>query len=125
MKFETRIKISALWLLMTLSLLVHGQLHFFESGAVPKMSEAMLIFFALCYLIPMVMAFLTLVLKNLLNHRLNLIVGVIFLCMNIYHFWGHISEPHQLPIIGATVVSAILIIFYSSRKRKETTPNEV
>ena len=108
-----KLRISMLWILMTVSLLVHGQLHFFEAGAVPKEPIGLLIFFSLCYLIPMVMTFLSLILKNSLNRWLNIIVGCVFLLMNLYHTYGHISEPHQLPIMLWTVVIAILILRYS------------
>ncbi len=106
-------KISILWILMTAALLVHGQLHFFESSDVPKQETAMLIFFSLCYLIPMVMAFLSLILKDSVNRWLNIIVGCVFLLMNLYHTYGHIKEPHQLPIMLWTVLIAVLIILYS------------
>ena len=118
-----KIKISVLWILMAVSLLVHGQLHFFEAGAVPKESEGILLFFSLCFFIPIAMAYLSLVLKRTPNRYLNLTVGSIFLLMNLYHLYGHISEPHQLPIVGGTVVIAILILWFSwngqSRDLKE------
>jgi len=118
-KFE--IKISILWILMTVSLLVHGQLHFFEEGAVPKEPVGLLIFFSLCYLIPMVMAFLSLILKDSLNRWLNIIIGSIFLLMNLYHTYGHIKEPHQLPIMLWTVVIAILILSYSYKQQQNSS----
>lgn len=125
MKNRTEIKLSALWMLMVVGLLVHGQLHFFEAGAVPKQGAGMLMFFTLCYLTPMVMAFLSLVLRRSMNRWLNVIVGGLFLLMNLYHLWGHRDEPHQVLIIGATVVMAALILQYSWRNLRESIAESV
>ena len=121
MKYQSRIKVAVLWILITISLLVHGQLHFFEVGAVPKEPVGLLIFFSLCYLIPMIMAFLSLILKNPLNKWLNIVIGSIFLLMNLYHTYGHMKEPHQLPIMVWTVVIAILILTYSIKQEQNSS----
>ncbi len=120
MRNEVKIKLSALWMLMVVGLLVHGQLHFFEAGGVPKQGTGMLMFFTLCYLIPMAMVFLSLVLRHSVNRWLNVIAGGLFLLMNLYHLWGHRGEPHQVLIIGATVVMAALILRYSWRDLRES-----
>jgi uncharacterized membrane protein (DUF2068 family) len=98
MRNEVKIKLSALWMLMVVGLLVHGQLHFFEAGGVPKQGTGMLMF----------------------NRWLNVIAGGLFLLMNLYHLWGHRGEPHQVLIIGATVVMAALILRYSWRDLRES-----
>ncbi len=112
-EFKLNIIISILWLIITVSFLAHGQLDFFESGNVPKVSMALLIFFCLCFVIPMIMAFPVLVLKGSFNRWLNIIIASIFLLMNLYHLYGHITEPYQVLIILWMIVDSILIIWFS------------
>lgn len=117
-EFKLNVIISILWLITTVSFLAHGQLHFFESGNVPEEPMALLIFFCLCFLIPMIMAILVLVLKGSFNRWLNIIIASIFLLMNLYHLYGHITEPHQVLIILWMIVDSILIIWFSKSYSK-------
>jgi len=117
-EFKTKIIISILWLITTVSFLAHGQLHFFESGNVPEEPMALLIFFCLCFVIPMIMAILVLVLKGSFNRWLNIIIASIFLLMNLYHLYGHITEPHQVLIILWMIVDSVLIIWLSKKLYK-------
>ncbi len=117
-EFKLKVIISILWLITTVSFLAHGQLHFFESGNVPEEPMALLIFFCLCFVIPMIMAILVFVLKGSFNRWLNIIIASIFLLMNLYHLYGHITEPHQVIIILWMIVDSILIIWLSKSYTK-------
>ena len=77
------------------------------------------------WLIPFLMAFLTVTFKEEKTNRwTNIIVGVIFVILNIYHFIEHaLIEPtaHQLVIVGVTVIAALLIVWYALKWPKAAT----
>ena len=81
-----------------------------------QMTEGMLLFMAFFWLIPFLMAFLTVTLKEeKTNKWANAIVGIVFVGLNLFHFAEHAMIPtaHQLIIVGATVIAAILIVWYA------------
>jgi len=81
-----------------------------------QMTEGMLLFMAFFWLIPFLMAFLTVTLKQEnTNKWANAIVGIVFVGLNLFHFAEHAMIPtaHQLIIVGATVIAALLIVWYS------------
>lgn len=108
-----RTKIAILWLSLTLAFLAHGQLHFFEKGGVPKETLGLLLFFDFCYIVPLLLAYLTLALREKACRTLNIVSSATFLVMNIYHLWAHLGEPAQIPIVGATVAIVGLILWHS------------
>jgi hypothetical protein len=71
------------------------------------------------------MAFLSVTLKDLVNRRVNLIVGTIFTILNIFHLIEHLAQPsaHQLLIIGSTVVVTALVFWYAWKWPKQGTRN--
>ena len=79
-------------------------------------TEGMLLFMAFFWLIPFLMAFLTVTLKQEnINKWANAIVGIVFVGLNLFHFAEHAMIPtaHQLIIVGATVIAALLIVWYA------------
>jgi hypothetical protein len=115
-----RIKLSTLWIFMAVATSAHAILFFMEPSAVEEIKEmamgpGMMLFMALFWLVPLVMAFLSLTLKDIANQRVNLVMGGIFTILNIVHLFEHLAQPsvHQLLIVGSTVVVAILIIWHA------------
>lgn len=92
----------------------------FLSGEI-SMGPGMLFLMALFWFIPLVMAFLSVTLKDEANRRVNLVMGGIFIILNIAHLIEHLAQPsaHQLLIIGSTVVVATLIVWYAGKWPKE------
>jgi hypothetical protein len=118
--FIVRIKLSILWIFIAVAASAHAILYFMEPGAIEELKEmvigpGMMLFMALFWLIPLVMAFLSLTLKDIANKRINLVIGGIFTILNIGHLFEHLVQPsvHQLLIVGSTVVVSILIIWYA------------
>jgi len=67
-------------------------------------------------LIPLVMAFLSVTLNDALNRKINLVVGIIFTIINIFHLFGcpvARSSVHQLLLVLSTVVVTVLIVWYA------------
>ena len=127
-----KIRISVLWLFMAIAMSAHGVLSFMEPNLVHQLISGemmidpiMFFFMSLFWWVPLVMAFLSVTLKDLVNRRLNLVMGAAFTILNIFHLIEHLIQPsaHQLLIIGSTVVVTALIFWYAWKWPKQGTAN--
>ncbi|HEY3362592.1 MAG TPA: DUF6326 family protein, partial [Methanosarcina sp.] len=85
---DWKTKISVLWLFASIAFLAHQILVLMEPGIIAqlmageaegqKIGPEMIIFFAVLMLVPMVMAFLSLTLKDPMNRWINIIIGTVF-----------------------------------------------
>jgi hypothetical protein len=82
-----------------------------------KLSDVKVVFFALWWLIPLSMAFLTLILYHSYNRYLNLILGLIFSLLTIYYFINNLLKGWftvaNLLILLFSFVFTVLIAFYA------------
>ena len=132
-----KVKIAVLWLFMAVAYSAHMALSIFEPGVIEliidgemQFSEGEFIFSALfAWLIPLTMAFLSVTLKDLVNRRTNLILGIVLTAVNIFHLLFeqlaqpsfHMAQPsiHQLLLNISTVVVTALIVWYAWRWPKQ------
>jgi hypothetical protein len=123
-----KIRISVLWIFMAVAMSAHAVLSLFEPGIIEQitsgemqMSALMMLFMSLFWIVPLVMAFLSMTLKDLANRWVNIILSIIFTVLNIFHLIEHLAEPsvYQILIIGSTIVVTALIIWYASKWPKE------
>ena len=129
-----KIKISILWISFAISTSAAMILWFVEPGIIKqimttgemiteKLSEGNLVFFALYWLIPLSMAFLTQILKYSLNRWLNFVLGLVFATFTIYYFISHLIQgwftvANFLILIFSFVIT-VLIAWYSWKLPKE------
>ena len=129
-----KIKISILWISFAISTSAAMILWFVEPGIIKqimttgemiteKLSEGNLIFFALYWLIPLSMAFLTQILKYSLNRWLNFVLSLVFATFTIYYFISHLIQgwftvANFLILIFSFVIT-VLIAWYSWKLPKE------
>lgn len=129
---DWKIKITVLWLFTSIAFLAHQILVLMEPGIIAqlmageaegqKISPELILFFAILMLIPMVMAFLSLTLKDSLNRWVNIIVGVVFAILWLVGvvdaaqtaYWGG-----ALMTLSAVVASA-LIVRYSWKSKSQS-----
>ena len=121
-----KVRISMLWVFMAVAMSAHSVLAFMDPAAMAQLEEmelgaAMFLFMALFWWIPLVMAFLSVTLKDLASRWANIILGIIFTLLNIFHLIEHFAQPsaHQILIIGSTVVATALIFLYALRWRTQ------
>ena len=122
-----KIRISVLWLFMAVAMSAHSVLAFMERDVVEEMWETqmgagMLVFMALFWLVPLIMAALTLTLEDSANRWANIVLGIIFTLLNIWHLVEHLTTApavHQILIIASTVVVTALIAWYAWKWPKE------
>ena len=121
-----KIRISVLWLFMAVAMSAHSVLSFMERDVVEQMWEkqmgvGMLVFTALFWLVPLIMAVLSLTLKDSANRWANIVLGIVFTLLNIGHLVEHLTPPvvHQILILASTVVVTALIAWYAWKWPKQ------
>ena len=121
-----KIRISVLWIFMAVAMSAHSVLAFMEPGAMEQIGEmqisaGMFLFMALFWWVPLVMAVLSVTLKDLANRWTNIILGIVFTALNIFHLIEHLADPsaHQILIIGSTVVVTALIFWHALKWPKQ------
>jgi hypothetical protein len=85
------------------------------------MGPGMMLFMALFWWVPLVIAVLTFILRNSANRWTNIVLGIIFTILNIYHLVEHVTDPsaHQILIIASTVVATALVVWFAFKLPKE------
>jgi hypothetical protein len=120
-------RISVLWLFMAVAMSAHSALAFMERAVVEQMWEmqmgaGMLVFITLFWLVPLIMAALSLILNDSASRWANIVLGIVFTLLNIGHLVEHLTtEPavHQILIVALTVVVAALITWYAWKWPKQ------
>ncbi len=125
-KLAFKVRISVLWLFMAVAMSAHSVFAFMDPAAMEKLREmnlgpGMFLFMALFWWVPLVMAFLSVTLKDAANRWANIVLGIVFTILNIFHLAEHLAEPsvQQILIIGSTVVVTALILLYALRWPKQ------
>ena len=121
-------RIAVLWLFITVASILHyilvspNELQFFLTET--EKDPGFAFFGAVFLLIPLVMAFLSVTLKDVANRRANLVLGVVYTIINILHIFGcpvaH-SSAHQILLVLSTIVVSLLIVWYAWKWPKEET----
>jgi len=122
-------RISVLWIFMAVAMSAHSVLSFMEPGVVEKiisgemaMGPGMFVFMAIFWWVPLVMAILSVTLRDSANRWANMILGIVFTVLNIFHLIEHLTAApsvHQILIIGSTVVATALIFWYALKWPKQ------
>lgn len=127
---DWKIKISVLWLFASIAFLAHQILVLMEPGTVAhlmagevegqKIGPALILFFAILMLIPMLMAFLSLTLKDSVARWVNIIVGAIF---SVIWLVGIVDAAQSAYWGGAlmtlsAIVALLLIVWYAWKSKK-------
>jgi hypothetical protein len=124
---DWKIKIAALWLVWECGGIVQLMLYSFQPGVMEqinagvlvgdKTTPELLLVFAVIFLIPLVMAFLSLVLKNSLNRWSNIIVGIGYTVFCFIDSGRHMTEAFYV-LYGITgVVVTALIVWYAWKSK--------
>ena len=112
-----------LWIFAAVSISAHSILWFMEPEMLKQVlsgeeawGPGMMFFMSLFWWVPLVMAFLSLTLKDRANRGANMVLGIIFTVLNLIHFVEHLAagpSAHQSLIVGSTAVVTALIVLYA------------
>jgi hypothetical protein len=126
LRWKTRIAV--LWVFMAVAMSAHAVLSFMGREAVEEiwameMGPGMMLLMALFWWVPLVMAVLSLTLKDSANRWANFVVGIVFTIINIVHLAEHLAEPSadMILLIGSTIVVTGLIAWFAWRWPKPQT----
>ncbi|MCK9441081.1 MAG: DUF6326 family protein [Methanothrix sp.] len=128
---DWKIKISVLWLFASVAFLAHQILVLMEPGIIAqlmageaegqKIGPELILFFAISMLVPLVMAFLSLTLKDSMNRWVNIILGTVFAALwfvgvvsaALSAYWGE-----ALMTLSA-VAASTLIVWYAWKSKQK------
>jgi hypothetical protein len=126
LRWKTRIAV--LWIFMAVAMSAHAVLSFMGREAAEEiwameMGPGMMLLMALFWWVPLVMAVLSLTLKDSANRWANFVVGIVFTIINIVHLAEHLAEPSadMVLLIGSTIVVTGLIAWFAWRWPKPQT----
>ncbi len=121
-----KIRIAVLWVFMAVAMSAHSIVYLLEPGAIAEieamqLGAGMLLFMAIFWWVPLVMAVLSLTLKDSANRWANFVLGVVFTILNIVHLTEHLAQPsaHEILFIGSTVVVTGLLAWFAWRRPKQ------
>ncbi len=121
-----KMRILVLWIFSAVSVTAESALFLYEKGWIEKVMSGeagigpgILVLWTCRWLIPFVLAFLTVTLRDKANRMTNLVFGAIFVAFNIFQFIMRAVEqdlpPFQIIIILSSTVAATLILWYAIR----------
>lgn len=129
---DWRMKISILWLITVVAFLAHQILVLMEPGIITqlmageaegqKIGPELILLFAILMLVPLVMAFLSLILKDSSNRWANIVVGAIFAALwsvgavdaALSAYWGGV-----LMTFSAVAASALIVRYAWNSKQQD------
>ncbi len=128
---DWKIKIAALWFfnavgftaVVLLSLVMPGGIEQIIAGEIEGMAinDALLISIAIFWLVPLTMAFLSLILENSANRWANIILGIVWVAFGIIDLGDTLSRGWLTIalVAGSKTVAAALIVWYAWKSKQK------
>jgi len=128
---DVKIKISVLWLFAVVAFLAYMILSLMEPNMIEqvmageieglKVTPELILLFAILVLVPLIMAFLSLTLKNPINRWANIIGGAVFAALWCIDVIEAVAKPSAWAtlITLSTVVALALIVWYAWKWKED------
>jgi hypothetical protein len=127
---DWRIKISVLWLFWTVAFLVSLVSALFDPSAMAQITAGevagfqvtpeLILLTTIIMLVPLVMAFLSLTLKDSMNRWANVVLGVTYTGICLFDWLGSLAEPaHQILMHISRIMASALIVWYAWKSRQK------
>jgi len=118
---DWKVKISVLWLIAEGTILAYIFLRSAEIGAVEQAGPDVFLLFAMVSLIPLIMAFLSLTLKDSINRWAHIIVGIVFVVIPLVVLSEAVAKSSAWAILNTLsgVVVAALIVWYAWKSKQK------
>lgn len=122
---DVKIKLAVLWLLKDLTILASFMVTVMDPDIIAdiiageiggmQITQELLLVFLIILLVPLVMVFLSLTLKNKVNRWTNLILGIVFTFIELVGVSDFLKNPTVLTAVMwiSYVVPPVLIVWYS------------
>ena len=104
-----------------MALLVYIILESAETGAVEQAGPDVLLLFAIILLVPLIMAFLSLTLKDSVNRWANIILGIVFAVLELLALaeFAAIPPAWAILMILSKFVAMALIVWYAWKSKQK------
>lgn len=121
-----KLRIMVLWIFMAASITAEVSLYLYHKGQIEGIisgeagiTSANLVLWTIRWLIPFVLALLTISLADKASRILNIVFGVIIVVFNIFQFVMRFATGEYMPaflvmIIVLSIVASILILIYAA-----------
>ncbi len=128
---DWKIKVAALWLIGDVAALATILFTIIEPGAIEqvmagelagtKIGPEVLLVLAIIVLVSLVMAFLSLVLKNSVNRWANIVVGVVYTVFGLSDLPKYVasSSAYAMLLTLSGVVASALIVLYAWKAKQK------
>ncbi|MFQ6032917.1 MAG: DUF6326 family protein [Candidatus Zixiibacteriota bacterium] len=128
---DWKIKIAVLWLIYAAVGLGYGSFMLWEQGVIEqiiagelhgtKIGPEIMLINAISLLIPLVMAFLSLTLKDSINRRANIIVSIFSIGFILIFVTASPESPAAYAILLnlSMIVAAVLIVWYAWKSKQK------
>ena len=123
-KISVKIKLSALWAALMLLYIYADIFSLFRPGSIGKMmagqigpfpvTQGSLLIFSILMAIPAVMVFLSLTLKPQVNRWVNIILGALYIVVNISNLIGE-SWAYYISTGVVELLVTLLVVWYAAR----------
>jgi len=119
---DWKIKISVLWLFYAVATLGYGMLENAESGVIEQIGPELLLLAAVIVVVQLVMAFLSVTLKDSANRWANIIVGGVFAVLELIPLGEAVAKLSAWAtlIMLAKVGATALIVWYAWKSKQKT-----
>jgi len=115
---DWKIKIAVLWNFWAMTFLIHISMMFFEDADLivePKIVLPTVIIL----LVPLVMTFLSLTLKDLINRWVNVVLGIVYTGFSVYSWMFSMAQyAYWVLMFISRIVAAALIIWYAWKSKQ-------
>ncbi len=128
---DWKIKVAALWIVFECGSLGTGMVEFMTPGFIEgiiegemfgwELTSEVALLFAIIFMIPPFMAFLSLTLKDSINRWVNIIGGIVFVLLATYGISNFLAElaPWAIVIWLSQVVALALIVWYAWKSKQK------
>ena len=128
---DWKIRIAALWIVFECGSLATGLVEFLTPGFIEgiiegemfgwELTSEVTLLFAIVFMIPPFMAFLSLTLKDSINRWVNIIGGIVFVLLATYGVYNFLTElaPWAIVIWLSQVVALALIVWYAWKPKQK------
>ena len=123
-KISVKIKLSALWAALMLLYIYADIFYLYRPGQIGKMmagqigpfpvTQGSLLIFSILMAIPAVMVFLSLTLKPQVNRWVNIILGALYIVVNISNLIGE-SWAYYISTGVVELLVTLLVVWYAAR----------
>ena len=116
---DWKIKIAVLWLFWAVAFLIHMSMAFFEDADLVIEPKIMLPT-AIIMLVPLVMAFLSLILKDLINRWANVVLGIFYTGFCLFIWMRSPPQPdYSILMFISKIVASALIVWYAWKSKQK------